>query len=191
MKNVLIIPRHTVGEIALLPPGERNEALWHVLRYAAGAQVSIPKYKKFELAVDNAKKSADGERTDALSDEDYRRIINHLNLVVGSRYTSKSRATRAKIDARIREGYTVEDFIRVIDNKAAAWSKDEKMREYLRPETLFGKKFEGYLNSGMIRSRAEAPAESSFETDSFFKTAMARAYQTSENAGGTDDEDIF
>ena len=47
----------------------------------------------------------------------------------------------------MREGYTVEDFRRVIDHKASEWMEDEKMREYLRPETLFGTKFEGYLQA--------------------------------------------
>ena len=45
------------------------------------------------------------------------------------------------------EGYTVEDFVAVIDKKCAEWLHDPKMRAYLRPETLFGSKFEGYLNA--------------------------------------------
>ena len=49
------------------------------------------------------------------------------------------------INARFNEGYTKEDFIKVIDIKTNEWLKT-KMEQYLRPETLFSNKFEGYLN---------------------------------------------
>ena len=44
------------------------------------------------------------------------------------------------------EGFTVEDFKTVIHKKAKQWMDDPKMIKFLRPETLFGSKFEGYLN---------------------------------------------
>ena len=40
----------------------------------------------------------------------------------------------------------MEDFKKVIDIKVQEWGKNEKMNKYLRPETLFGTKFESYLN---------------------------------------------
>ena len=49
------------------------------------------------------------------------------------------------IEARFNEGFSVEDFKKVIDVKTQEW-KDSNMEKYLRPETLFGNKFEGYLN---------------------------------------------
>ena len=52
------------------------------------------------------------------------------------------------IHARLAEGYTQEDFRAVIDRKCADWLADARMVEYLRPETLFGTKFESYLNAG-------------------------------------------
>lgn len=188
MKKSITLPRRIIGEIALLPPGERNEAMWHVLRYAAGAKVSIDRYKKYERAVDALEKSETAERTDALGDEEYRQIITHLNTAIGSRYNSRARTTRARIDARIREGYVVEDFIRVIDNRVAAWAQDEKMREYLRPETLFGNKFESYLNAPQITN---VTVNSSFDTDSFFAAASARAYEETKEHTEGEDEDIF
>ena len=74
-------------------------------------------------------------------------IIGHLNEQTGANYRSESKATQTKIHARMAEGYTVEDFVAVIDKKCAEWLHDPKMRAYLRPETLFGPKFEGYLNA--------------------------------------------
>jgi len=52
----------------------------------------------------------------------------------------------AFIKARFNEGRTTDDFIHVIDIKCAKWLSDPKMIDFLRPETLFGNKFESYLN---------------------------------------------
>lgn len=74
-------------------------------------------------------------------------IIGHLNEQTGANYRPESKTTQTKIHARMAEGYTVEDFVAVIDKKCAEWLHDPKMRAYLRPETLFGTKFESYLNA--------------------------------------------
>ena len=73
-------------------------------------------------------------------------IFSYLNLRTGKHFTGRSEAQRKHIIARLKEGYTVEEFKQVIDNKVAAWGHSEKMAVYLRPETLFGTKFETYLN---------------------------------------------
>lgn len=72
-------------------------------------------------------------------------IIDYLNEVVGSKYKSTTRTTRDKINARLNEGFTVEDFKTVINKKAKEWG-GTAFEQYLRPETLFGTKFESYLN---------------------------------------------
>lgn len=73
-------------------------------------------------------------------------IVNYLNSVAGKSYRTSTRKTRSLIKARINEGFTVDDFKKVIDIKHAEWSLNPKMSKYLRPETLFGTKFESYLN---------------------------------------------
>lgn len=72
-------------------------------------------------------------------------IVNYLNEKAGTRYRSSSAKTKDKIRARLNEGYKKEDFVTVIDNKCTEWLGGEFAR-FLRPETLFGPKFEGYLN---------------------------------------------
>lgn len=72
-------------------------------------------------------------------------VIDYLNERAGTRYRATSQATKAKIQARLNEGYSVDDFKIVIDKKCAEWIGTEH-EKYLRPETLFGPKFEGYLN---------------------------------------------
>lgn len=84
--------------------------------------------------------------------KDIDNIIAHLNKRAGTNYRSSSKATQAHINARLAEGFTVEDFYTVIDKKCAEW-KGGEMEKYLRPETLFGSKFENYLNAPAVQSR--------------------------------------
>lgn len=82
-------------------------------------------------------------------------IIEYLNTKTGRKYRSKTDSTKKAISARISEGYTVDDFFAVIDNRVDAWLKDAKMSEYLRPETLFRPAhFESYLNAGINAAKA-------------------------------------
>ena len=74
-------------------------------------------------------------------------IICYLNEVTGKKFRTNSQLTKRHLNARLNEDYTVDDFKKVIAYKYEQWCNDKKMREYLRPETLFGTKFEGYLNS--------------------------------------------
>jgi len=73
-------------------------------------------------------------------------VLDYLNKICGTSYKPTTKKTQQHINARLDEGFTVEDFIKVIDVKANDWLSDVKMKEYLRPETLFGTKFESYLN---------------------------------------------
>ena len=77
----------------------------------------------------------------------YKEIVDYLNTVCGTGYRSSSKATQRLISARLHEGFTVEDFKAVIRTKHSEWANDVKMRKFLRPETLFGTKFESYLNN--------------------------------------------
>lgn len=77
----------------------------------------------------------------------YTEIIDYLNQKTGKNFKSTSKATQKHIKARFSDGFTLEDFKWVIDIKCEEWLKDSKMSTYLRPETLFGTKFEGYLNA--------------------------------------------
>lgn len=74
-------------------------------------------------------------------------VVSYLNKKAGTKFRVTTANTKSKINARLTEGFTVEDFKVVIDKKCAEWIGDEKMEKYLRPETLFGTKFEGYLNA--------------------------------------------
>ena len=78
-------------------------------------------------------------------------ILDYLNQVTGKSYSPKTEAYKQLINARINEGYTVDDFIKVIDNKYAEW-RDTEYEKYLRPKTLFAKShFDDYLNTTITR----------------------------------------
>ena len=77
----------------------------------------------------------------------YVEIVDYLNAKAGTRYKATTANTRKHIKARLEEGFTVDDFKVVITKKCSEWLGNSKMEQYLRPETLFGSKFEGYLNA--------------------------------------------
>jgi len=73
-------------------------------------------------------------------------IIDDLNAVLGTSYKYTTVKTKELIKARLKEGFTIEDFKKVHRKKFAEWGTDNKMRPFLRPQTLYSNKFEAYLN---------------------------------------------
>lgn len=75
----------------------------------------------------------------------YKEAVDYLNQKVGTKYKSSSKNTTKHIKVRLNDGYTLEDFKTVIDKKCSEWLNTD-MEKYLCPDTLFGSKFEKYLN---------------------------------------------
>lgn len=92
--------------------------------------------------VENVIKDEESERTRAICSE----VIEYLNLKAQTRYRASTPRTRQLIRARLSEGFVLDDFKIVIDKKVADW-KGTEWEKFLWPETLFGTKFEGYLNA--------------------------------------------
>ncbi len=88
--------------------------------------------------------SAEGAGEPAGDGVPYKEVVALLNEAAGTAFKASSKKTRSLVRARWNEGYRLEDFGAVVRAKAEEWGRDEKMRRYLRPETLFGTKFEGY-----------------------------------------------
>lgn len=78
-------------------------------------------------------------------DNIYSLVIEKLNKTAFTKFKYSSQKTKSLINARVREGFSVDDFEKVIDIKAKEWIGTD-MEKYLRPQTLFGTKFESYLN---------------------------------------------
>ena len=72
------------------------------------------------------------------------KVMENLNIQTGRNF-KRTDAHARHIKARVNEGYKLKDFYRVIHNKTADWEDDDEKKIYLRPETLFGTKFDTYL----------------------------------------------
>jgi len=81
-------------------------------------------------------------------------ILSDLNLVLGTSYKPTTPKTRELINTRINEGFGLDDFKVVHRNMHKTWGEDEKMCKYLRPITLYGNKFEGYLNIKLTKEQS-------------------------------------
>src|SRR5699024_3214430 len=93
----------------------------------------------------------------------YKEIIDYLNEQTGRKYSHKANKNQDLIKARWNEGFRLEDFKQVIDNKVVdAKNPNHLFKEaYLRPATLFSNKFDGYLNE---TNRQEVVSKSDWES---------------------------
>ena len=78
-------------------------------------------------------------------------IIEYLNKITHSKYKTNTPVTVKHINARIKEGFVLDDFKYVVDVKWVEWGgkftkEGKSCEDWMRPITLFGPKFEGYLN---------------------------------------------
>lgn len=80
-------------------------------------------------------------------------IINYLNLKAGAMYKATNSKTINLVKSKLKDGFTVDDFKTVIDKKAKAW-KGTLFEQYLTPFTLFGEKFEIYLNQTIPNTKS-------------------------------------
>jgi phage replication O-like protein O len=83
---------------------------------------------------------------ETIQKKDSMSILDYLNQKAGKSF--KPIDTHLKlIQARLKDGFTIEECKRVVDSRVAKWANDPKMREYLRPSTLFAPShFDSYLN---------------------------------------------
>lgn len=111
--------------------------------------IKFCKYSTIEPVVQNLNHGCENETSGAKTEHNniyiINNIINHLNIILGSKFKPGVQKTQDLITARLKEGFTEEDFYTVIDKKYAEWNGTD-FAKYLRPSTLFGTKFEGYLN---------------------------------------------
>lgn len=89
-------------------------------------------------------------------------IIAYLNNRIHSSYKPGTKKTKELITARWNEGFRLEDFQKVIDLKTEEWIRDPFWNKYLRPETLFGPKFESYCNQ---KAAKKTYSEGDFDLD--------------------------
>ena len=102
------------------------------------------------ITVQEEEAEAEGERTKVSGKPDvipYKAIVEYLNEKVGSNFRSESKQTRRMIKARWADGFRLLDFQQAIAWAEYKWSGDEKMVDFLRPQTLFSGKMESYIEN--------------------------------------------
>lgn len=113
-------------------------------------------------------------------------IIDYLNSATSSNYRYQSKATQRLINARLNDGFTVDDFKAVIDKKTKEW-KGTEMEKYIRPETLFGTKFESYLNQKKVVAK-QTKYTGDYMQREYSEKELASIFTNSTNFDGSDIE---
>ncbi|MEV9641027.1 conserved phage C-terminal domain-containing protein [Mammaliicoccus sciuri] len=124
---------------------EQNHCPGQTAATAHDGQKELPELNKpISKELKNFKKEIVGLHHDEIVT-----VVEYLNLKTGKQFKTNASSTRRLVNARLNEGYSVEDIKRVIDSKTTEWLPDQKFRNYLRPSTLFNaSNFENYLNEG-------------------------------------------
>jgi uncharacterized phage protein (TIGR02220 family) len=121
---------------------KRNEIIFNCIE----TEVVVAEIITPEVVVE--KKQRQPQVKPKTNDELIKKIIEFLNECTGKSFKTNSKVAITNINARLKEGYVLDDFIKVISVKATKWI-NTKFEDYLTPNTLFGNKFESYLNENI------------------------------------------
>ena len=112
------------------------------------ANVAVSDNVSDSVCVNDIKNSVNNIKNKASPTDEMITILEDLSKRVKSKkgFSPSAKVNQNLIKARMSEGFTVENFIAVNEKKVKQWLHDPAMSKYLRPETLYGKKFDGYLN---------------------------------------------
>ncbi|MGX4599051.1 conserved phage C-terminal domain-containing protein [Faecalimicrobium sp. JNUCC 81] len=121
------------------------------------ATIKLSEFKDFNDAI-KTEDNPIGETSNETSKKDnlntyikiYTSVIGYLNNKAKKNFKPNTKKTMSLIRARLNEGFIEEEFFKVIDTKCKQWL-NTNMEKFLRPETLFSNKFEGYLNEEYIQ----------------------------------------
>lgn len=138
-------------------------------------QAVLALMRKYNLQIPYLKGSGTLQEQDKEKDKDSERkgsregkpseafgILDYLNQKTGRNFQSVHGNLRF-IAARLAEGATMADCKLVVDFKVKDWLHDAKMKEYLRPQTLFNsEKFPAYLAAATAKPIVDANAKNGF-----------------------------
>lgn len=159
------------GPLQLSNAREGDELIGMMVRYLRTGAEPSPRTDAQRMALamvrpvlDKSRARIEGGRAGGSASADsipYAEVVAALNRAAGTDFKDAAKKTRSLIRARWAEGYRLEDFEAVVEEKAAQWSGDAKMRAFLRPETLFSPKFEGYREEA--RAAASRPGKGALD----------------------------
>lgn len=203
MRESLIFYQSFARAIKKLPESEQLKALWSIIDYALedkepdGDGMYMVVYEMAKPQIDaNVERKRNGSRggrppkppekpVESVKKKElplYQEIIDYLNEKTEKNFKVTDEA-KTYIDDRTNDGYTLSDFQTVIKKKVAEW-KGTKMDKFLRPETLFGTKFDSYLNQNEIaRKKAKSTGFSNFEERNYDFDALERELLGAQEGG--------
>ena len=147
------------GSFSYIAPTEKLDLLQD---YDGMDKIALPLgQNSLTLRTESPNKDTSIKDTSIKDNIPYTEIIDYLNLKATTKYKSTGNKTKDLIKARYNEKFILEDFKQVIDNKCIEWLKTE-WEKFLRPETLFSNKFEGYLNQKLINTTSEPKKQKNF-----------------------------
>ena len=120
------------------------------------------------------------------------KIIEYLNTVANKKFKPNTSATTKLLNARLSDGYTLQEIKYVIDNKTAEWLNTD-MQKYLRPETLFNAtKFESYVNEPPYKpKKSQMDTIQDIMNMSFEQREVERIEQERNHAIDSDDTNLL
>ena len=145
--------------------------------------------KTAEVQQKDTYKNDKKEKNDKEGEERSKDIVNVIDVCsffeseTGKRLILKDTDAKIKagnkfklINARISDGATIEDCKAVIQLKHKEWKNDDKMKQYIRIQTLFTKRnFDNYLEEVLNASGSTAPKKFTYQLPEF-KTPEERQY---------------
>lgn len=155
-----------IEKMERLPVGIPND------NQVVGSRYTQDRIGKDSIDNNNIYSRAEDSPTEHPEQADVTEIVEYLNQAAGTSYKPNTPKTVRSIKARMKEGFTVDDFKTVIDKKVSEWAKTD-MQKYLRPETLFGTKFEGYLNQQIVKGKAPPGSFNRIESRNYSKADFA------------------
>ena len=137
----------TFQEVQKVHPGSAKSAFQEVQKVHPGsAKSAFQEVQKVHTIKTENTKSENNNNKLLICKE----VISYLNLKAKKNFKIDTDSHQKFIKARLKEGYVLEDFKKVVDIMVAKW-KGTEYEQYLQPQTLFGNKMDNYLNQPMPR----------------------------------------
>jgi uncharacterized phage protein (TIGR02220 family) len=109
--------------------------------------IKVINWEKYQSNKYHSTERVQKHRENKGHDEAITRIINKFNELTGKRYSAKTEETRKLISGRLNDGRTEEEIMAVVNHKHQQWKDDPRMRDYVRPNTIFRPgNFDNYIN---------------------------------------------
>ena len=135
----------TFQEVQKVHPGSAKSTFQEVQKVHPGSAKSAFQevQKVHTIKTENTKTENNNNKLSICKE-----VISYLNLKAKKNFKVNTASHQKFIKARLKEGYVLEDFKKVVDVMVTKW-KGTEYEQYLQPQTLFGNKMDNYLNQPM------------------------------------------